>query len=868
MAAAVPAAGGGAAAPPALARMPAVPASTTLAAHPVAPATAVDATTWTLPHDSTVVWSLRFLVIRKPPAAAPVEIESNELGSILLAALKYDSLPAAVAASLATANLMEWHVARAEASRLLSELQQARIFTKRYDNLTAFLDAIAGSTLVDRNVLSFRAATLHLCDPFDTPALGGGAHGLRRGGGGGAAAPARPGPVELGFLRKCTFATLIREGRNVAPDFPGLLLSMVVGLLGPCDRDDTRREEGSQVRLAAATLKAYIAEAERIPTAAGDALFASNLARYLSRLHDSLPTTLSSGTRASGDMDHDLRDAHVLLVGRGAEVESVYYSRIHRHLDAFEVLCHFAGNTAGVGDTRMCLERLTSKYETVAAGLTPLARVSELDRLLANAEKGETVADLFGAGSTAKEVVDELLGVKEAVSAALPAGGAAAASAPEGGSTAAAISGTALSAAALERGMNKAFKETVEQAAGLEGTELLDVCVASTAVLILRFFYMASSFLVTRHDIFGRMAKAMPERRLHLSRSVVTSADGGGVPDHRATYLITVKQESQFCGLQWDVMDMVNHDAVSPETGGFLAVRYLDTACRFSDISAEQHYVTESTLLGIREWFDQLLLGGGYVADPDTGFTWFQVVDKQISLIRYIDGLPEAERPSWLNWARHNFITYALQRACTHAAGILRSHEPGSEDFGAFLPTNVAFFSNIDRRLEDARPVATVRRAFESFMPTAPVQLAGTVAAASSSGGGGGGSGGGSGGGGGGGGGGGAADKRKTKLATMLKSGHLFLAGYTYDVQGAADKLGIDVNSKDWAVMFTNKSGKDRLSVCLDPKHHGGLNTPCHQLPKGFNRTALTKEFAKPATAAEKTEAGWDTGYKGKKARA
>ena len=77
-----------------------------------------------------------------------MEIESNELGSILLAALKYDSLPAAAATSLATANLVEWHVARAEAYLLLSELQQARIFNKQYDNLTTFLDAIAGSTLV------------------------------------------------------------------------------------------------------------------------------------------------------------------------------------------------------------------------------------------------------------------------------------------------------------------------------------------------------------------------------------------------------------------------------------------------------------------------------------------------------------------------------------------------------------------------------------------------------------------------------------------------------------------------------------------------------------------------------------------------
>ena len=35
----------------------------------------------------------------------------------------------------------------------------------------------------------------------------------------------------------------------------------------------------------------------------------------------------------------------------------------------------------------------------------------------------------------------------------------------------------------------------------------------------------------------------------------------------------------------------------------------------------------------------------------------------------------------------------------------------------------------------------------------------------------------------------------------------------------------IAVDSKDWAVLFSTKDGKDKLSVCLDPKQHGGIGS-------------------------------------------
>ena len=54
------------------------------------------------------------------------------------------------------------------------------------------------------------------------------------------------------------------------------------------------------------------------------------------RLLDVMPDALRARTRNIYDMDRDIRDAHVLLVGRASEMESVYWSRIH---DIHEQTC-------------------------------------------------------------------------------------------------------------------------------------------------------------------------------------------------------------------------------------------------------------------------------------------------------------------------------------------------------------------------------------------------------------------------------------------------------------------------------------------------------------------------------------------------
>ena len=379
-------------------------------------------------------------------------------------------------------------------------------------------------------------------------------------------------------------------------------------------------------------------------------------------------------------------------------------------------------------------------------------------------------------------------------------------------------------ASALERAMNTDFRDTVEDAAGKSGLELLEVVCSSSSVLILRYLYDGTPFLLTKHEVFGAMAKALVERRAHLAHSVVVDAATGMVPQSKQMYQLTQRQSDCFWGLNFDQLDMVNADPVVPSTGGFLAIKYLETGATYKHVEPSLHYTSEPCLLGAREWFDGCLLGGGYSSTPSSGYTWFDAVDKQLVLIRFTQGLPASERASWLAWANTNFMEHALRRAASYARSILRSSEPGSEEFGAFLPPGAEFFSNIDRKLSDAEPIAVVRRSFPSLFSAEPTSFVGPSAAD--------------------GGGADGGDKSSTRgggknkqgnkqgrLACMLKTGRLFLANYSYDVEGA-----------------------DRLSVCTDKGHHGGLKADVHKTPANFNRTALAKKHSRPATDAEREE--------------
>lgn len=184
-----------------------------------------------------------------------------------------------------------------------------------------------------------------------------------------------------------------------------------------------------------------------------------------------------------------------------------------------------------------------------------------------------------------------------------------------------------------------------------------------------------------------------------------------------------------------------------------------------------------------------------------------------------------------------------------------------------FLPDDASFFTNITNRLEDAKPIATVRKAFPSYFPAEPVSLPGTTQAvrrgsegASSSREGG-------------------SDKKKGKagmkekddapgskagLAKVLSSGHLFLAARVGDINAVADALKVKVEDHCWPVLFSSKPGKAALALCPCPDRHDGIDSKWHKPPKGFNQAQFIKKYWSAASAEQLKEAGWRNSKKAK----
>ena len=101
----------------------------------------------------------------------------------------------------------------------------------------------------------------------------------------------------------------------------------------------------------------------------------------------------------------------------------------------------------------------------------------------------------------------------------------------------------------------------------------------------------------------------------------------------------------------------------------------------------------ESSLLGVRDWFNRLLLSVSFAAQPSEGYTWFETCDRQLELVRYIGGLPESECKSWYSWADENFRTHALARAAALFRAKLTTGRPADEYVSWFLPAGAAFFA-------------------------------------------------------------------------------------------------------------------------------------------------------------------------------
>lgn len=833
---------------------------------------------WTLPHDSPVVKSVRFVTWDVPAGNGPAAIAVSEMQGLCLSACTFNTDDGVASRALRAANLIETALSRTQCSAILQELAESRMFEKEFASETDWFETLTDNTLINRQLLIFQPTWLVALDPFDTPGrAAAGPAGRRRGAAAqvvvdGAVAPVA-GPDSLKFLHLTSWESVIKEGAAQMPGQEARVLARVITLLSHRVRAVTRADDSSDIQAAAATLTTYVSAWANLGSRATASQLARQTPAYLASCLSIMPPDLAGTCGTAAACEAELRDCQTLLRGRESESLAVVWSRIHSNLARFPVLCHFKGRNISSGATKGILERLMIGMQ-IPAG-SPLIRVWELSRTLETRGKDQTVRDLFAAGSTAAQVVDELLEAHSATagSASVPDSGLADSGAAASSGTGGAASSGAMEQKEFERAVSSPnFVEAYEAIKDADGVSVIDAAGTSGSILMLRFLFTGASWMRPRHPAFDVVGKHLAERANYLAYCITAESDEGEVPRDLSTYCLREAQSEAFWNCKWDDIDMVNTHPDRPYEGGFLAIRYLQNGTRYSKVADFDHYTVEACLLGVREWFGRLLTGIGFSSQLDEGYSWYDVVDRQLEFVRYLNGLPTSERDGWRKWADTNFRQHALQRAQTIFRARLMTSHPADEVITHFLPDGATFFSNITNRLEDAKPIATVRKAFPSFFSAEAVTLPGTSQTQRAS------DGGGERGAGAGRQGDGKAKGKaagkmkerddapgsKSDLAKILKDGQLFLAAKVGDINAMADSLKVKVDDYCWPVLFSNKPGKAALALCPCPDKHGNMESKWHRPPKGFNREQLTRKFWSAASLDQLKEAGWRTAKRSK----
>ena len=820
----------------------------------VAPADKQDATDddmWAVPDADRVVVSFPFLDWSPTRVGGKRMVTRTSMMGLILAIIFWQP-DAATTIALEGASVIMAMLTITCCIEVLTEVGRAGLLGIAYRSERVFLHTLAQCAGWNARAVCIRVEWIDFGDDFDRsarPAV------ARRGTRPATpAVPGRPGPDVLHPFNEIKWGDCLKLSRQLSPEDPSLILRRLMTALGSREREATRHSPSSRVYQMAELIGTHAASFGQVDAAS--VTLPRAIQRYVHAAATILPAEVAGSWDSSAQCETEILDAHVALGTSKSIIEQMLWRRIHLNLEEYSALAPFKGHTAGVGNTRQLLEFLAMGFCPSSLSALPTTLAAVLNQELVRRQAGPAIADYLAGGSDAQDVAITLLQQHEAVSTT---GGGSTSTGGSASSAAGSTDSGTISQKAVERVMSSTpFRTAHEQSMGKPALDRLTTGLLSGVALILRYLFFATAWLPLRHEYFASLMPCLDEREAYLSRAAVLDADSDEIPAELITYLVGQTVATLFFSLRWaeiNMVDMIKEGSVV--TGGFLAIRHLRTGSTFSPVIKDDHYLVEACLVGIKGWFNRLLLAVGFSAKPASGYTWPQCVDQQIELVRYIEGLPKSEQTEWRKWARNNFITNCLQRAATLFRHVLESAS-GDEQHSSFLPDGARFFVLIEQRMVEAAPVVVVRRAFPSLFDTTPLRLAGTAGperpakttspSATPR----------------------AGDKRKLKAAPngdkgpgsskslfkRLKGGLLFVGGDVIDTKGIAKELSLDHSKVCWAVNCTIKTNEQALQVCPSHELHGGMDSDWHQTnPKITND--IVRRFTNKATKNQQIEAGW-----------
>jgi hypothetical protein len=382
----------------------------------------------------------------------------------------------------------------------------------------------------------------------------------------------------------------------------------------------------------------------------------------------------------------------------------------------------------------------------------------------------------------------------------------------------------------------------------LAGIERVEAFLTSSSTILMRAMLLQESWLLNKVGDLSCCSLDEPYICPYIAQTICEDAGTGTVPSRLEAFVFSSERLALVRHPRWSLIPLIEIA---------LEVEALRTGASFLPVSALDTYTVASSLEKVRAVGKPLFFSIGIALSPSSGKSFSDGVDKQLEAIAFASTLPTDERREWFAFLDHEFRINFLDRGGELYFSKLKSARPEltESEIDGFVPSDNAYFRNVNARLKRAEPIADLRVAFPSLLKSDPVALPGTSTSAASphspglAGLGDGGPK-------------GSPGKKKfpagskSKMAVALSDEEFFHTGSVFKTKEITDKYKLPSDAC-LAVLLSTKKGTEALQLCPDPKSHGDMSASCHKRPKAFDLDHIYKHHARRATPAECKTVGW-----------
>jgi len=641
----------------------------------------------------------------------------------------------------------------------------------------------------------------------------------------------------------------------------------------------TRNAETSDVCAAAETLRGYVIKHAGLANHMSVGLVARGIPSTLTTLLAAIPPLLDGQGGSSVLLMEDLYDAHKLCHGRDVEIQTVLQRRLFRNLEGLSTLSALSGSFSTASHMATLLEHACARLVPTVHG-NLLARVLALDEKLRPSRMH--LQNMHAAGMNVDQILqsvvtDHILTSSSSLSSAP--------SADSGSAGAVAGCSTSSGGHVIEDEMRRAldsnvFRETVSKCANLHGVELLETAFRSGSTLVVKYLVSPSASLARQHHFFGQLFQALPERQAYIARCLATNIKTGVVPETLSTFTWDMHQFTHLLKGDWWQLDFVNAPS------GYYAMRDLEFSSTTRHLPSIKHYTVREVLTSTLDFAEALFtsIGLSTSLEDGEGYTYRDLVDKQIQYVDMAFSLADAERNHMLQWVDTQF-RQALLRASEYFFTSLNSTTPALTWLSALLPPGALYFSAVDAHIKQLEPIALISGALgmggalvgipgtSTASPATALALSSSASnaargASTSTDGNAarGGNGGRAARGSNGDRGNRSAPGSAVDIVKVLPNDQLYIAGSVYNLAAIAKKYKTTVNAHCycWPVILSSKSGNAHLSLCSNHVAHGDMNSKMHKAPANFDLSHI-RDYVQQATPEQRSAVKGASGGKRRK---